>query len=125
MTSYDPISIDKQVLGFVLDNDFFSKVSNIVTRDMFTGEMRDVFDVISYAHTQYASVFFSPRTSACFFRALTKSFTGSPHQCDTNHFGLCELVPAGDQLHVAALLLLSRRLHDVLHHVVQIDSVLV
>ena len=44
MTSYDPISIDKQVLGFVLDNDFYSKVSNIVTRDMFTGEMRDVFD---------------------------------------------------------------------------------
>ena len=53
MTSYDPISIDKQVLGFVLDNDFFSKVSNIVTRDMFTGEMRDVFDAISYAHTKY------------------------------------------------------------------------
>jgi len=55
MTSYDPISIDKQVLGFVLDNDFFTKVSNIVTRDMFTGEMRDVFDVISYAHTQYGT----------------------------------------------------------------------
>lgn len=55
MTSYDPISIDKQVLGFVLDNDFFSKVSNIVTRDMFTGEMRDVFDVISYAHMQYGT----------------------------------------------------------------------
>ena len=55
MTSYDPISIDKQVLGFVLDNDFFSKVSNIVTRDMFTGEMRDIFDVISYAHTQYGT----------------------------------------------------------------------
>lgn len=55
MTSYDPISIDKQVLGFVLDNDFFSKVSNIVTRDMFSGEMRDVFDVISYAHTQYGT----------------------------------------------------------------------
>ena len=55
MTSYDPISIDKQVLGFVLDNDFFTKVSNIVTRDMFSGEMRDVFDVISYAHTQYGT----------------------------------------------------------------------
>lgn len=55
MTSYDPISIDKQVLGFVLDNEFFTKVSNIVTRDMFTGEMRDVFDVISYAHTQYGT----------------------------------------------------------------------
>ena len=53
MTSYDPISIDKQVLGFVLDNDFFTKVSNIVTRDMFTGEMRDVFDVF---HTRTRSM---------------------------------------------------------------------
>ena len=51
---YDPISIDKQVLGFVLDNDFLEGV-DIVTRDMFTGEMRDVFDVISYAHTQYGT----------------------------------------------------------------------
>ena len=55
MTSYDPISIDKQVLGYILDNDFFTKVSNIVTRDMFTGEMRDVFDVISHAHTEYGT----------------------------------------------------------------------
>ena len=55
MNSYDPISIDKQVLGFILDVDFFARVANIVTRDMFTGEMRDVFDVISYAHTHYGT----------------------------------------------------------------------
>jgi replicative DNA helicase len=55
MTSYDPISIDKQILGFVLDNEFFTKVSNVVTRDMFIGEMRDVFDVISHSHTEYGT----------------------------------------------------------------------
>ena len=53
MTSYDPTSIDKQILGFCLNFEFFSKVSNTVTRDMFTKEMRDVFDVITYTHTTY------------------------------------------------------------------------
>ena len=66
MTSYDPISIDKQVLGFVLDNDFFSKVSNIVTRDMFTGEMRDVFVVISHAHTEYGTSVYVRELGALF-----------------------------------------------------------
>ena len=51
MSSYDPMSIDKQVLGFCLTAEFFSKVSNIVTRDMFIREMRDVFDTISFSHT--------------------------------------------------------------------------
>ncbi len=54
MSSYDPMSIDKQVLGFCLTAEFFSKVSNIVTRDMFIREMRDVFDTISFSHTKYA-----------------------------------------------------------------------
>jgi len=53
MSSYDPISIDKQVLGFCLSAEFFSKVNNIVTRDMFTREMRDVFDTIVHSHTKY------------------------------------------------------------------------
>lgn len=53
MTSYDPTSIDKQVLGFCLSAEFFSKVSNIVGRDMFTREMRDVFDTIFFSHTKY------------------------------------------------------------------------
>ena len=52
-------------------------------------------ELLAYAHTQYASVFFSPRTFACSFKAFTQSFTGSPHQCDTNHFGSWDFVPAG------------------------------
>jgi len=54
MTSYDPTSIDKQILGFCLSYEFFSKVSNIVERNMFTREMRDVFDTISFSHLKYA-----------------------------------------------------------------------
>ena len=53
MTSYDPISIDKQILGFCLNHKFFSEVLNIVNRDMFSREMRDVFDVIVHSHTKY------------------------------------------------------------------------
>ena len=53
MTSYDPTQIDRQILGFCLSSDFFSKVSGIVNRDMFTREMRDVFDVIFHVHTEY------------------------------------------------------------------------
>ena len=53
MTSYDPTSIDKQLLGFCLNSEFFSNVANTLTREMFTKEMRDVFDVISHAHTSY------------------------------------------------------------------------
>ena len=55
MTSYDPTSIDKQILGFCLNSDFFSQVINIVNRDMFTREMRDVFDTVVYSHTKYES----------------------------------------------------------------------
>ena len=54
MTSYDPTQIDKQILGFCLSTDFFSKVADIIGRDMFTKEMRDVFDVIFHSHTEYA-----------------------------------------------------------------------
>ncbi len=54
MTSYDPTQIDKQILGFCLSTDFFSKVADIIGRDMFTQEMRDVFDVIFHSHTEYA-----------------------------------------------------------------------
>jgi len=72
MTSYDPTQIDRQILGFCLSSDFFSKVSGIVNRDMFTREMRDVFDVIFHVHTEYAkdvtagelSVMFNDRNPA-------------------------------------------------------------
>ena len=72
MTSYDPTQIDRQILGFCLSSDFFSKVSGIVNRDMFTREMRDVFDVIFHVHTEYGkdvtagelSVLFNDRNPA-------------------------------------------------------------
>ena len=53
MTLYDPISIDKQIFGFCLNYKFFSEVMNIVNRDMFSREMRDVFDAIVHSHTKY------------------------------------------------------------------------
>ena len=52
MTSYDPNSIDKHILGFCTEFNDFSTASNIVSRDMFTREMRDVFDAISFSHTE-------------------------------------------------------------------------
>jgi len=53
MTSYDPISIDKQILGFCLNADFFGRVKNIIDRTMFEREMRDIFDTLSYSHSKY------------------------------------------------------------------------
>jgi replicative DNA helicase len=55
MSSYDPTSIDRQILGFCLNNDFFSRVKNIVDRTMFEKEMRDIFDTLTYAHTKYGN----------------------------------------------------------------------
>ena len=46
MISYIP-STDKQVLGFCLSGDFFGKVAN-VKQNVFSREMQDVFDVISF-----------------------------------------------------------------------------
>ena len=53
MTSYDSTSIDKQILGFCLSNDFFSRSMNALGRDMFQREMRDIFDTLTYHHTTY------------------------------------------------------------------------
>src|SRR5210317_723518 len=53
MTSYDPISIDKQILGFCLNANFFGSVKNIIDRTMFEKEMRDIFDTLTYSHTKY------------------------------------------------------------------------
>ena len=66
MTSYDPTQIDRQILGFCLSADFFSEVSGIVNRDMFTREMRDVFDVIFHAHTEYGKDITSGELSVMF-----------------------------------------------------------
>lgn len=54
MTSSTIISVDKQVLGFCLDVDFFAKVKNKIDRDMFDRELKDIFDTIVYSHTKYA-----------------------------------------------------------------------
>ena len=64
MNSYDPTSIDRQILGFCLNADFFGRVKNIIDRSMFEREMRDIFDTLSYSHTKYG-------------KDLTKSELGS------------------------------------------------
>lgn len=48
-------SIEIQVLGFLLDYDFYSRVKNIVTRDMFEGRYATLFDTITYSHKNYAT----------------------------------------------------------------------
>ena len=54
MTSYETVSIDKQILGFCLNADFFGSVKNIIDRSMFDREMRDIFDTLTFSHTKYA-----------------------------------------------------------------------
>ncbi len=46
-------SIELQVLGFLLNNDFYNRVKNIVTRDMFEGRYATVFDAITHGHKKY------------------------------------------------------------------------
>ncbi len=60
MSSYDPTSIDRQILGFCLNVDFFGRVKNILNREMFTRESRDIFDTIVYSHTKYEQSLTAP-----------------------------------------------------------------
>ena len=53
MTSLQESSLDKQILGFCLNFDFFSRVKNILDRTMFERELRDIFDTLTFAHTNY------------------------------------------------------------------------
>ena len=53
MTTYETTSIDKQILGFCLNADFFGRVKNIIDRSMFDREMRDIFDTLTFSHTKY------------------------------------------------------------------------
>jgi replicative DNA helicase len=53
MTSLQANSIDKQILGFCLNADFFGRVKNILDRSMFERELRDIFDTLTFAHTNY------------------------------------------------------------------------
>ena len=53
MSLSDGVSIDRQVLGYCLNIDFFAKVKNKIDREMFDVELRDIFDTVVYAHTKY------------------------------------------------------------------------
>ena len=53
MSLSSDISIDRQVLGYCLNIDFFSKVKNKIDREMFDTELREIFDTLVYSHTKY------------------------------------------------------------------------
>jgi KaiC/GvpD/RAD55 family RecA-like ATPase len=46
-------SIDHKVLGFCLDHKFFNKTKNILENEMFSGHLKEIFNTISFAHTNY------------------------------------------------------------------------
>ena len=66
MNSSTIISVDKQVLGFCLNIDFFANVKNKIDRDMFDRELKDIFDTIVYAHTKYAKTLTKSELSGIF-----------------------------------------------------------
>ena len=51
--SLENISIDHKVIGFCLNHDFFNKVKNILDDEMFSGQLKELFRSISFAHTNY------------------------------------------------------------------------
>jgi replicative DNA helicase len=66
MNTLTNASLDQQILGFCLSAEFFSQVKNTLDRDMFTREMRDIFDTIVYCHTKYGNTMSSSELSALF-----------------------------------------------------------
>ena len=66
MTSSGVISIDRQVIGFCLNIDFFNKVKNKIDRTMFDNELKDIFDTIVYSHTKYDRSLSVPELSTIF-----------------------------------------------------------
>ena len=46
-------SIDHKVIGFCLDHQFFNKTKNILENEMFSGHLKEIFNTISFAHTNY------------------------------------------------------------------------
>ena len=66
MSSSGVISIDRQVLGFCLNIDFFNKVKNKIDRTMFDNELKDIFDTIIYSHTKYDRSLSVPELSTIF-----------------------------------------------------------
>tara|TARA_R110002020_G_scaffold94829_2_gene227835 strand:- start:14 stop:1243 length:1230 start_codon:yes stop_codon:yes gene_type:complete len=51
--SLENTSIDHKVIGFCLDHDFFNKVKNILDTPMFSGQLKELYTTIVYAHTSY------------------------------------------------------------------------
>jgi len=66
MSSSDQNSIDQQVLGFCLSAEFFSSVKNTIDRTMFSRELRDIFDTLTFAHTKYNKDLTIPELVALF-----------------------------------------------------------
>ena len=66
MISSTIISVDKQVLGFCLDVEFFAKVKNKIDRDMFDRELKDIYDTIVYSHTKYTKTLTRSELSGIF-----------------------------------------------------------
>ena len=60
------VSLDAKILGFCLNAEFFSQVKNTLDRDMFTREMRDIFDTLTYSHTKYGNTMTSSELAALF-----------------------------------------------------------
>jgi replicative DNA helicase len=65
-SSLTNVSLDTQILGFCLNAEFFSQVKNTLDRDMFTREMRDIFDTLTYSHTKYGNTMTSSELAALF-----------------------------------------------------------
>ena len=51
--SLENISIDHKVIGFCLNHDFFNKVKNILRPEMFSGQLKEIFNTVTHAHTHY------------------------------------------------------------------------
>jgi len=47
------ISLEQQVLGYMMNRSFYDRVKNIMTRDMFEGRYATLFDTIMYGHKNY------------------------------------------------------------------------
>ena len=52
---YSPNTLEHQVLGYILNYDFYNKVKNIVSKDMSRDETLRYLDVIAYAHKEYST----------------------------------------------------------------------
>ena len=67
--------IDRQILGFCLNNDFFGRAKNILDRTMFQREMRDIFDTLTYHHTTYDTNITVGELAVCFLTVILPCLT--------------------------------------------------